>query len=105
MASVFVGGCTLAAVEAVCDERDDGAGRVMEGVASLLDKSLLYQMEQRGEPYLVMLETLREFGLECLGTTGELERAQQAPAVYYLALAEEAAPSGAGPSRSAGLNH
>jgi predicted ATPase/DNA-binding CsgD family transcriptional regulator/tetratricopeptide (TPR) repeat protein len=91
--SVFTGGCTLEAVEAVCDEGDDGAGRVMEGVASLLDKSLLYQTEQeRGEPHLVMLETLREFGLECLGTTGELERAQQAHAVYYLALAEEAAP-------------
>src|SRR6266566_2485454 len=91
--SVFVGGCTLEAVEAVCDERDDGAGRVMDGVASLLDKSLLYQAEQEGgEPHLMMLETLREFGLECLGSMGELERAQQAHAVYYLALAEEAAP-------------
>jgi len=91
--SVFVGGCTLEAAEAVCGERDDGAGRVLDGVASLLDKSLLQQIGQEGEEArLVLLETIREYALECLESCGELEATRTAHAEYYLALAEEAAP-------------
>jgi predicted ATPase/DNA-binding CsgD family transcriptional regulator len=92
--SVFVGGCTLAAVEAVCiAEGDEREGWVMDGVASLLDKSLLQQTEHEGEEVrLLLLETIREFGLECLQSSGELEVSRTAHAVYYLTLAEEAAP-------------
>jgi len=65
----------------------------LEGVASLLDKSLLQQMEQRhGEPRLMMLETLREYGLEMLAATGELQTTQAAHAHFFLALAEQAEP-------------
>src|SRR5438876_529728 len=46
--SVFAGGCTLEAIEAVGAALDDGAERVLEGVASLLDKSLLQQTGQEG---------------------------------------------------------
>jgi predicted ATPase/DNA-binding CsgD family transcriptional regulator len=90
---VFVGGCTLAAVEAVCGERDERAGWALDGVASLLDKSLLQQTEHEGEEArLVLLGTIREYGLECLQSSGELEATRTAHAVYYLALAEEVAP-------------
>ncbi|HEX6477303.1 MAG TPA: LuxR C-terminal-related transcriptional regulator [Ktedonobacteraceae bacterium] len=90
--AVFVGGCTLEAVEAVCGERDDEAGQVLDGVASLLDKSLLQQVGQEGEQArLVLLETIREYGLECLERCGELEATRTVHAHYYLALAEEAA--------------
>ncbi len=79
--SVFVGGCTLEAAATV----------VLEEVASLLDKSLLQQTErEEEEPRLLMLETIREFGLECLQACGELEPARRAHAFYYLAIAEEA---------------
>ena len=89
--SVFSGGCTLKAVEAVCAALDDGAGEVLDSVASLLDKSLLQQTEQeRGEPRLVMLETIREYGLEVLEASGEMETTQDAHATYYLALVEKA---------------
>jgi predicted ATPase len=44
--SIFVGGCTLEALESVCAALDDGAGQVLDGVSSLLDKSLLQQSEQ-----------------------------------------------------------
>jgi predicted ATPase len=37
-----------------------------------------------------MLETLREYGLEALATSGKLEAAREAHAQYYLRLAEEA---------------
>jgi predicted ATPase/DNA-binding CsgD family transcriptional regulator len=89
--SIFVGGYTLEAIEAVCVALDDGTDQVLEGVSSLIDKSLLQQAEQEGEePRLIMLETLREYGLECLAMHGEMERTQQAHAEYYLALTEQA---------------
>jgi predicted ATPase/DNA-binding CsgD family transcriptional regulator len=91
--SVFVGGCALQAVEAVYATLGDGdlAGQVVDGVASLIDKSLVQQTELEGEePRLIVLETIREYSLEVLATTGELEATQQAHAEYYLALAERA---------------
>src|SRR5205085_11771248 len=72
--SVFVGGCTLEAAEAVSSGVGDRAGSVFDGVASLLDKSLLHQREQpQGEPREEILETLRENGLEALDTSEEIE--------------------------------
>ncbi len=91
--SIFVGGCTLEAVEAVYQPGGEHAFSVLEGIASLLDKSLIQQTEREGEePRLVMLETLREFGLECLEQQGELEAARQAHVHYFLMFAEQAEP-------------
>jgi predicted ATPase/class 3 adenylate cyclase len=89
--SVFAGGCTFEAIEAVCTALDieSRAGQVFDGVASLIDKSLLQQTEQE-EARLAMLETIREYGLECLRESGEMEATQKAHADYYLTLAEEA---------------
>jgi tetratricopeptide (TPR) repeat protein len=99
--SVFVGGCTLQAIEAIAAALDAEAGRVFEGVASLLDQSLLQQTEQEGEePRLLMLETIREFGLEVLEASGEMETTQHVHAAYYLALTEEAEPELAGPRQA-----
>src|SRR5712691_7122498 len=99
--SVFVGGCTLEAAEAVCTGSDDRAGQVLDGLASLVDKSLLQRMEQTGEgseePRLLMLETIREYGLEALTAEGEREVARQAHANYFLQLAEEAESGLKGP--------
>jgi predicted ATPase/class 3 adenylate cyclase/DNA-binding CsgD family transcriptional regulator len=98
--SVFVGSYTLEAVEALCSAFADGAGQVLDGVASLIDKSLLLQIEREGEePRLVMLETIREYGLEVLAASGEEEMTRQAHAAYYLALAEEAEPEYGGPQQ------
>ena len=68
--SVFVGGCTLDALEAMCESLgNDRAMQMLDEVASLIDKSLLQQTEQDGnEARFVMLEILREYGLECLDT-------------------------------------
>jgi len=93
--SVFAGGCTLEAAEAVCAalDGDEGAGHLLECVTSLLDKSLLQTIQQEGkESRLVMLETIREYGLECLVASGDEEVTRQAHAAYYLAFAEEAEP-------------
>lgn len=45
-----------------------------------------------GEPRLSQLETIQEYGLECLANTGELEAARSAHAAYYLALVERVEP-------------
>jgi DNA-binding CsgD family transcriptional regulator/tetratricopeptide (TPR) repeat protein len=91
--SVFVGGCTLEAVEAVCAALDgaDAVAPVLDDVDSLLDKSLVQQTEQEDEePRLVMLETVREYGQECLRESREEESCHRAHAQYYLTLAEVA---------------
>ena len=93
--SIFVGGCTLEAIDAICAALEDTseAAQALEGIASLVDKSLLQQTEQEGaEARFVMLETIREYGLERLDVSGELEAARRAHAVYHLALAEQAEP-------------
>jgi predicted ATPase/class 3 adenylate cyclase/DNA-binding CsgD family transcriptional regulator len=91
--SVFVGGCTLEAVEAICVELDDDRGAVLDGVASLIDKSLLRYVNHEGnESRLIMLETIREYGWECLTQSGEEAATRQIHAEYYLAQAEEAEP-------------
>ena len=53
--------------------------------------------EEEDEPRFTMLETIREFGLERLTASGEMEATRQAHAFYYFALAEEAAPELTGP--------
>jgi predicted ATPase/DNA-binding CsgD family transcriptional regulator len=89
--AIFVGGCTLEAVEAVCEAPGGGVGKGFEGVAKLLENSLLQQTEPEGEePRLRMLETIREYALEELFASGELETTRQAHAAYYLSLAEQA---------------
>jgi len=91
--AVFAGGCRLSAAEAVCTVPGDVTISVLDGLASLLDNSLLHQVEQAGEePRFVMLETIREYGLECLEASGETVRSRGAHAGYYLALAEKAEP-------------
>jgi non-specific serine/threonine protein kinase len=99
--SIFVGGCTLGAAEAVCAGPESQAGdgesatgaAILDRLGSLVDKSLL-RLEQavHAEPRFLMLETIREFAHQQLQTLGEADEAAQRHADYYLALAEQAAP-------------
>jgi predicted ATPase/class 3 adenylate cyclase len=92
--SVFAGGRTLEAIEAVCDAEDD----ILEGVESLVDNSLLREEEgPEGEPRFVMLETVHEYAHEKLQKSAEAEEVRRRHAEYFLALAEEAEPELRGP--------
>ncbi len=103
--SVFVGGCTLEAAEAVCHPDRDLEGDVLDAVERLVDKSLLRQEAQAdGEPRLLMLETIREYALERLAASGETEATRRRHADYYLALAEQAEPLLAGEQQVPWLN-
>jgi len=122
--AVFAGGCTLEAAEAVCpsgadpdahpdahpdaaDQPGQGELALLEGVASLVDKSLLRQEEvvspRTGapEPRLLLLDTVREFALDLLATGGEEAALRRRHAAYFLALVEEAEPALRGPEQRA----
>ncbi len=75
--SVLVGGCTLEAAETVC-------GADVDGLASLVDKSLVRQSGER----FWMLETIREFALERLREHDTHDELRGRHADYFLAGAE-----------------
>ncbi|HEV3513019.1 MAG TPA: protein kinase [Candidatus Sulfotelmatobacter sp.] len=90
--SVFSGGCTLEAIEAVCDTKTDLGLDVLDGMASLVDKSLAQQVEQADkETRFVILSTIREYALERLAEGNDESLVRRAHAAYYLVLAEEGA--------------
>ena len=95
--SVFVGGCNLEGVEAVCDTKGDLDSDLLDGMASMVDKSLVQQAEPaKGESRFVMLETIREYALEKLEGSGEEALTKRAHAAYCLVLAEEEATEQSG---------
>ncbi|MFL5804867.1 MAG: ATP-binding protein [Roseiflexaceae bacterium] len=102
---VFVGGCTLEAATAVCNATNDLPMDVTEGVASLVDKSLLrLKASADGEPRFLMLETIREYALERLEAGGELGMLRQRHAAFFVTLAEAADPALSGLQQRAWLD-
>jgi predicted ATPase/DNA-binding CsgD family transcriptional regulator len=89
----FVGSFSREAGEAVARAGSDPDTDVHEGIASLLDQSLLQRDAGDGsESRFKMLETIREFALEQLAIEAEDSYTRQTHAAYYLTLAERAAP-------------
>jgi tetratricopeptide (TPR) repeat protein len=110
--SVFVGGCTFEAAAAVDRATADLAasfgsslaGQIREidtlgGITSLIDQSLLQRAAPviagpgAVEPRFMMLETIREFGLQALEASGAAADARGRHAAWYTALAERAEPA------------
>ncbi len=98
--SVFAGG-TLESVAAVCTEAG-AEPAAPHGLAALVDKSLIRVVAtDHDEPRIVMLETIREYGLERLTAAGEAEVLRRRHAAHFLALAEAAASALGGPEQMA----
>ena len=95
--AVFVGGCNLEAVEAVCDTKGDLGLDLLDGMASMVDKSLVQQVDAKIESRFVMLETIREYALEKLQAHEEMKATKRAHAAYCLVLAEEESARQASP--------
>ncbi|MBV9787232.1 MAG: tetratricopeptide repeat protein [Chloroflexi bacterium] len=102
--AVFVGGWTLEAAEAVCTGGRI-ADSVLDGLASLLDQSLLQQtLGADGEPRFEMLETIGEYARELLHASDEAETLHQRHAAYYLKLAEQVEAELLGPTQAQWLD-
>jgi predicted ATPase/DNA-binding SARP family transcriptional activator len=83
--SVFAGGWTIEAAEAVCG---DGT---LDTLARLVDNSLVRRLERSREPRFAMLETIGEYARERLEAAGESEVYAQRHADYMLAFAVDLA--------------
>jgi predicted ATPase/serine/threonine protein kinase len=91
--AVFGGGFTLDEAERVVNAEADLEIDLLEGIASLADKSLLAQREQAdGEPRFRMLVVVREFALEEFEAGGESNEIKRRHAEFFAALSEEAYP-------------
>jgi predicted ATPase/DNA-binding SARP family transcriptional activator len=102
--SIFVGGCTLATAEAVIGDKQPIIS-ILDGLTSLVNKSLLRQEEMpSGEPRFTMLETIREYALEQLVTSGEMDLFRRQHTLYFLNLAEEAGSKLLGAEQELWLN-
>ena len=118
--AVFAGGAALDALEAVCERIGSwevGAGganpapapqpltTILDGLASLVDKSLLRQIDTAaGETRFVMLQTIREFAQERLAELPGAAELGRRHAVYFLALAEQAEAGLAGSQQASWLD-
>jgi predicted ATPase len=88
--SVFAGGATLEAIEAVC--RDDDGLELLDGLSSLLEKSLLTSSadDAVGQPRLRMLQTVRDYARERLAEGDEMERFGDRHLDWFLRASEPA---------------
>jgi predicted ATPase len=98
--SVFVGGATHEAIEAVCNAKEDLDIDLLDAIESLVDNSLVRRTgADLTEPRFVMLETMREYGLGRLAESGEEAYTRKAHAAYFVVLTEEAEPALMGGAR------
>jgi predicted ATPase/class 3 adenylate cyclase/DNA-binding CsgD family transcriptional regulator len=104
--SVFAGGWTLAAAEAVASRYDIGEWQVLDGLAALVDKSLVQADETQGSTRYRLLETVRHYAAErlTLRPGSELGETRTAHRDYYLALVEAADKQLRGPDEAAWLD-
>jgi len=91
--AVFVGGGTLDSIEAICKLPGELETDPLDGISSLLGKSLLRRTDDlSGEARFRMLWTIREFGLERLAESGEENTIKRQHAAHFVRLAEAAEP-------------
>ena len=99
--AVFAGGWPLEAARQVCQREEAQPLEVIEGLSSLLDKSLLQQrVVGEGGPRYEMLSMIREYALERLRESGEEDEARRLHAEYFAALAEAAESELDGPQQA-----
>ena len=101
--SVFAGGFTLDAAEAVCADGGLSGDLILDLLSALVDKSLIMVGEDSGgRSRYALLETLRQYGRERLAQAGERE-IRMRHATYYLGVALETEPHLMGPAQATRL--
>ena len=89
--AVFMGSCTLDAVEVVCGRGGIQEVGVLDVMSRLVDKSLVVVVEGPGENRYRLLETVRQYGLERLEEAGETEQIHARHRDWCLTTVEAAA--------------
>lgn len=98
---VFVGGALLSSVEALASQGRHAPGSVLDLATSLLEKNLIHTVNPQGEEVrFFLLETIREFGLECLEACDERAHVEETHAHYYVHWATEHARTLHGPQQA-----
>ncbi|HEX6292033.1 MAG TPA: tetratricopeptide repeat protein [Herpetosiphonaceae bacterium] len=103
---VFVGGWTIAAASAVCNESGDRRLSVEAALVALLDKHLVRRIkDEAGEVRFAMLGTLQSYALERLAACGEIEQVRRSFAAYYAGLVAQSEAALAGSEATARIDH
>lgn len=103
--SVFSGGWTLEAAEAVCGEEGRAAWEILDLLTSLVDKSLVVFDEQDEKGRYHLLQTIKHYGQKRLESSGESESIQARHAAFSLKMAEEGDANLKGAEQAYWLNH
>jgi predicted ATPase/class 3 adenylate cyclase len=85
---VFVGGFTLDAAESVIKDDEFANYEVFDGVASLVDKSLVIADRSSGETRYRLLETIRQYALERLDADGTADETRRRHAAWFVEFVE-----------------
>jgi len=104
---IFSGGCNLEALAAVASNGEEplSLSEALELIGELQDASLVTIDEgSDGEPRVSVLETIREYSMESLEVSGELDVAQRLHGTYFAGFAEESAERLSGAHRLAVLD-
>jgi predicted ATPase/class 3 adenylate cyclase len=90
--SVFAGGFTLEAAEAVCSDDGVDAGDIVNFIARLADKSLVTVDDQDGGMRYRLLETVRQYARDRLHEEGDAAAVRTRHRDFFLAFAEDTEP-------------
>ena len=92
----FVGGCDLETAEQVCGPASELGRDVLDGIAELVDQSLIRRSEADDEIRFTIPDTIRAFALERLEVRGEADEIKRRHGAAFLDLARTAATKLAG---------
>src|SRR5207302_11202446 len=101
--SVFAGGWTLEAAEAVCAGGEVEGWQVLDLLTELVDKSLVVSEEQEGAARYHLLQTMRQYCWERLEEGQETAAVRSRHRDFFLQVAEEAEPQLRGKEQEAWL--
>ncbi|MFE3058767.1 LuxR C-terminal-related transcriptional regulator [Nocardia sp. NPDC059239] len=97
-ASVFAGTFSLAAAEAVCDEKDSRG--IIDAITGLIDKSILIRTESAGAVRFRILEVIRQYGELIVDDPAAADESQRRHLDWCLDLVSRAADDWFGPRQS-----
>ena len=102
--AIFSGGCTLESADDVCNPRGELELDTLDGIANLIDRSLMRQTGDSGRSRYQMLQTIRDYGLDRLTTGGTMTTIGRRHSAYFRDLGEIAESHFLGPDQAEWLD-